>query len=66
MRRALGRGSFNAVDLRHMARNVFEVRIPADEINEDFEYYVLVDAGGEIIPYPATSKQINLSVVLLD
>ena len=66
MWRTLGKGPFNAVHLRHMARNVFEVRIPADEINEDFEYYILVDAGGDIIPYPATAKQINLSVVLLD
>jgi hypothetical protein len=66
MWRALGKGPFNTAGLRHMARNVFEARIPADEIIEDFEYYILVDAGGEIIPYPATSKQINLSVVLLD
>ena len=66
MWRALGRGYFNAVDLRHLARNVFEVRIPGDEIDEDFEYYIMVDAGGEKNPYPATSKQINLSVVLLD
>jgi hypothetical protein len=64
--RTLGKGPFNAVDLHRMARNVFEVRIPADKINEDFEYYILVEAGAEIIPYPATSNEINLSVVLLD
>jgi hypothetical protein len=64
--RTLGKGPFDAVDLRHLARNVFEARIPAGQIVDDFEYYILVDAGGEIIPYPATAKQINLSVVLLD
>ena len=66
MWRTLGKGPFNAVDLGHMARNVYEARIPAGKIDDDFEYYILVDAGGEIIPYPATAKQINLSVVLLD
>jgi hypothetical protein len=66
MWRALGEGSFTGVDLLHMSRNVFEVRIPGEDISKDFEYYILVYAGDEIIPYPATSKQVNLSVVLID
>jgi len=66
MWRALGEGSFTGVDLRHMARNVFEVRIPGEDIHKDLEYYILVYAGDEIIPYPSTSKQLNLSVVLID
>jgi hypothetical protein len=64
--RTLGKGPFNAVDLGHIARNVFEARIPAGKIDDDFEYYILVDAGGEVITYPSTAKKINLSVVLLD
>ncbi len=65
MWRSLGKGSFKAVDLQNMARNVFEVRIPATEIDTDFEYYILVDAGGEVVPYPATAKNINQTLVLL-
>jgi hypothetical protein len=66
MWRALGQGDFTGVDLRHMARNVFEVDIPGEEINEDFEYYIQLDAGDDIIHYPASAKLVNLSVVLID
>ncbi len=64
--RTLGKGPFNIVDLSHLARNVFEARIPADRIEGDFEYYIQIAAGDELIPYPATAKHVNLSVVLLD
>ena len=63
--RNLGNGKFKVIWLKRMDRNVFEVDIPASELNADFEYYLEVSAGNELIKFPATTPEINRTVVLM-
>ncbi|MBE0653189.1 MAG: hypothetical protein IH594_05300, partial [Bacteroidales bacterium] len=64
--RSLGKGKFRELPLNRMARNVFEVNIPGSDISEDFEYFIEVDDSRKTIVYPATSGNINQTVVLLN
>jgi hypothetical protein len=64
--RNLGDGKFKALELKKMDRNVFEVTIPASEIKDDFEYYIEVSAGSELVKFPATTPDINRTVVLMN
>jgi hypothetical protein len=64
--RTLGKGKFKSVELRKMDRNVFEILIPASEIAADFEYYLEVNAGSELVKFPATTPEINRTVVMTD
>jgi hypothetical protein len=57
MWRPLGRGDFRPLSLRHVARGVYEVVVPA---KEDFEYYV--KAGPAV--WPATAPALNQTVVV--
>ena len=66
MWRALGNGKYSALKLEQIARNVFHVRIPADLITGDFEYFISVNAGAEEIQYPLTARSINHTVVILN
>ena len=63
--RNMGNGKFKTIDLKKMDRNVFEVNIPASEINDDFEYYIEVSAGSELVKFPATTPDLNRTVVLM-
>lgn len=65
MWRSLGKGAFKVIDLKKMERNVFEVTIPATEMNADFEYYIEVSAGSELVKFPVTTPEINRTVVLM-
>lgn len=56
---------FKSINLKKMDRNVFEVSIPANEIADDFEYYIEVSAGNELVKYPVTTPGTNRTVVLL-
>ena len=57
---------FEQVPATRIARNVFEVTIPASKLTNDFEYFIEVKAGDETVSYPATYGNINRTVVLLD
>lgn len=61
----LGQGDYRAVDLKKMDRNVFEVTIPASEITTDFEYYIEVAAGKEVVKFPVTTPDLNRTVVVM-
>jgi hypothetical protein len=63
--KALGYGDYREIELKKMARNVFEVTIPASEITEDFEYSIEVTAGKDVVKFPVTSPEINRTVVLM-
>jgi hypothetical protein len=63
--KGLGERDYIAADLERMASNVFEVRIAADDIPGDFEYYIEVVTGKEKVLHPATAGDINLAVVIL-
>jgi hypothetical protein len=57
--RPLGSGDWQTVPAMHVARAVYEARLPAAE--DDFEYYV---TAGKDLVWPATAPQINQSVVI--
>jgi hypothetical protein len=64
--RTFGKGEFKSVELLKMERNVFEILIPASEITADFEYYLEVSAGNEFVKFPATTPEINRTVVVMN
>jgi len=61
----LGAGKYQENALKRLDRNVFEATISANEISEDFEYYISVNTGNGQIVYPATAKSINKTVVII-
>jgi hypothetical protein len=61
--RKLGRGGFHKVNLKHIARAIYSVTLPA--ANEDFEYYISAKtASGENLVWPATAPEQNQTIVL--
>jgi len=61
--RKLGRGGFRKINLRHVARAVYSVTLPA--AGEDFEYYLSAQtASGAKLVWPATAPRQNQTVVL--
>ena len=61
--RKLGRGGYKKVNLKHVARAVYSVTLPAAK--EDFEYYISArTVSGEDLVWPATAPEQNQSVVL--
>jgi len=64
--RPLGRGEFERMPLKHVARSVYSVRIPAALIGgRDIEYYVQASAGAETIRFPVTAPALSQTVVVL-
>lgn len=57
--RPLGKGDWQTVPVEHLARAVYEVKLPA--ALEHFEYYI---TAGENLVWPATAPQINQTVVV--
>jgi hypothetical protein len=61
--RKLGPGGFKKVNLKHIARAVYSVALPAAQ--EDLEYYISArTASGEKLVWPATAPAQNQTVVL--
>lgn len=61
----LGTVEYIEIELKKMDRNVFEVAIPSSEITTDFEYYIEVLAGKEVVNFPVTTPVVNRTVVLM-
>ncbi len=63
--RPLGTYKYSVIDLKRMGSHVFEIKVPADQISNDFEYYIEVrDVKGSTL-YPATARYINNSVIII-
>ncbi len=63
--RRLGRGEFQKMDFKHVARNVYSVSIPAGRITGDFEYSV--EASGKAAGhhlFPPTAPEMCQTVVV--
>ena len=61
--RPLGKGKWKSLEAAHLARAVWQVKLPA--ATEDFEYSVEArPAGGKILRWPASAPEINQSVVV--
>jgi hypothetical protein len=64
--REMGRGAFQKVPLRHVARGVYEVRFPREGATTDVEYYLEARwPGGPPARFPATAPALNQTLVLL-
>jgi len=63
--RPMGKHKFNRIALKHIARGVYSVKIPADRIKADLEYYIKADSAGGQITFPATAPNINQTVVVM-
>jgi hypothetical protein len=65
--RAIGKGTYNRIDLKHIARGVYSVKIPASRIKSDLEYYVRVSSSNDRqITFPASAPQINQTIIVND
>ena len=63
--RAMGKGTFNRIPLKHIARGVYSVTIPASQIKDDLEYYVRVSSTeGEQISFPASAPHVNQTIIV--
>jgi hypothetical protein len=59
--RSLGKGEWKEIPATHIARGVYEAKLPAAQ--EDFEYYI---TAGDKLVWPATAPQMNQTVVVGD
>ncbi|MBM3861182.1 MAG: hypothetical protein FJ395_16260 [Verrucomicrobia bacterium] len=57
--RPLGKGAWKTVAAKHVARAVYEVKLPVAQ--DDFEYYV---TAGKNLVWPATAPSLNQTVVV--
>ena len=65
--RAMGKGTYNRMPLKHIARGVYSVMIPANQIKEDIEYYVRARAtDSQQITFPASAPHINQTIIVND
>jgi len=63
--RPMGKGRYNKITLTHIARGVYSVKIPANKIKTDLEYYVkAISTGGRQVSFPATAPNINQTVIV--
>ncbi|UCD50442.1 MAG: hypothetical protein JSW27_23320 [Phycisphaerales bacterium] len=64
--RPLGRGRFNQTPLKHVARSVYTVTLPAAQFKaQDFEYYIAAkSSGGDTLVFPATAPRLNQTVIV--
>lgn len=61
----LGGREWKTIPARHLARAVYEARLPA--ARDDFEYHVTAEtAGGQKLIWPATAPAMNQTVVIAD
>lgn len=63
--RPLGTKTYSEADFVNIGSHVFEVKINAEKIPDDFEYYIEVSDGKGEILYPASGEKINNSVIVL-
>ncbi len=63
--RWMGSDIFKTLPLKHIARSVYSVTLPA--ANKDFEYYIRVgESNGTKLVWPATAPQLNQTVIVAD
>jgi hypothetical protein len=62
--RSLGEKNFTQTELKKISATYWIATIPSESIPDDFEYYIKIQDNKDYI-YPASSPQINQTVVLL-
>ena len=64
--RDMGKGNFNRIALTHISRGVYSVKISANRIKTDLEYYVSASSlDGRQITFPPAAPRINQTVVVI-
>ena len=65
--RHLGRFGYQKLPLVHVARGVWNVRVPPEAIEgTDWEYYIkVVPEKGKPVYFPPTTPQLNRTVVMM-
>ena len=61
--RPLGVKTFSTKPMRHLARGVYSVTLPAESIAGDFEYYVQAIGPTRDLRSPAAAPRLNHAVV---
>ena len=65
--RPLGAGPFAELPLRHVARAVYEITLPPEAVQADFEYYVQATLEKAAGPrFPVTAPTLNQTVVVVN
>jgi hypothetical protein len=60
--RPLGKGEWQTIPVTHIARAVYEAKLPT--VHDDFEYYLTAETdGGQELVWPATAPSMNQTVV---
>jgi hypothetical protein len=63
--RTMGKSTYNRIPLKHIARGVYSVTIPAHKIKNDLEYYIRVSsAADQQATFPASAPNINQTIVI--
>ena len=63
--RPLGTKKYLSAELKLIGSHVFDVRLPAEIIPDDFEYYIEVSDDSGEVSYPATAGMTNIPVIIL-
>ena len=63
--RSLGTRDYENSELAHLGSHVYAVKIPANNLTDDFEYFIEINDGRGKVVYPATAGSINRTVVVL-
>jgi hypothetical protein len=65
--RPLGHGNFSQAPLKHVARGVYTVTVPATALRgQDFEYYVAAKPmDGKALVFPPTAPRLNQTVIVV-
>ena len=63
--RNMGKGTYKRIALKHIARGIYSVTIPGNQIKDDFEYYIRVSSTeGQQTTFPASAPDINQTVIV--
>jgi hypothetical protein len=63
--RTLGKKTYQTVALQSVGRKVYQVNIPANQLTDDFEYYIEVTKpASETLRFPVTAPGMNQTVVI--
>lgn len=64
--KTLGTSEYASLPLRHVARSVYSVILPGENIQEDFEYYIEAkDPHNNKYHFPPTAPEMNQTVIIL-
>lgn len=64
--RSLGNGEYQEEIFRNLARWVYYLELPAEEMQEDFEYHITLSEENKILVFPQSSTHKNQTVIVIE